>query len=90
MEQGVTAVATSPAPSRAYCIPSAHPSPEKFPFEHRRREAQHACMRNLWNKCLELLAAWRAARARDELRDLSDRTLKDIGLTRSQIGSLFR
>ena len=47
-------------------------------------------MRNLWNKCLEWLAAWRAARARDELRNLSDRTLKDIGLTRSQIGSLFR
>ena len=47
-------------------------------------------MRMLWNKCLELLAAWRAERARDELRELSDRTLKDIGLTRSQIGSLFR
>ena len=47
-------------------------------------------MRNLWNKCLELLAAWRAARAHDELRNLSDRMLKDIGLTRSQIGSLFR
>jgi uncharacterized protein YjiS (DUF1127 family) len=47
-------------------------------------------MRMLWNKCLELLATWRAARARNELRNLSDRTLKDIGLTRSQIGSLFR
>ena len=48
-------------------------------------------MRTLWKKCLELLAAWQhAARARDELRSLSDRTLKDIGLTRSQIGSLFR
>jgi uncharacterized protein YjiS (DUF1127 family) len=47
-------------------------------------------MRILWNKCLEVFNAWRAARARDELRELSDRTLKDIGLTRSQIGSLFR
>ena len=47
-------------------------------------------MRNLWNKCLELLAAWRAARARDELRDLSDRTLKDIGIHRGDIPSLFR
>ena len=47
-------------------------------------------MRNLWDKCLELLRAWRAARAREDLRNLSDRTLKDIGLTRSQIGSLFR
>ncbi|HYI86463.1 MAG TPA: DUF1127 domain-containing protein [Burkholderiales bacterium] len=47
-------------------------------------------MRILWKKCLELVAAWRAVRARDELRNLSDRTLKDIGLTRSQIGSLFR
>lgn len=47
-------------------------------------------MQILWKKCLELLNAWRAARARDELRNLSDRTLKDIGLTRSQIGSRFR
>jgi uncharacterized protein YjiS (DUF1127 family) len=47
-------------------------------------------MRILWNKCLDLFNAWRAARARDELRNLSDHTLKDIGLTRSQIGSLFR
>jgi uncharacterized protein YjiS (DUF1127 family) len=47
-------------------------------------------MRILWKKCREYLAAWRAARARDELRHLSDRTLKDIGLTRGQIGSLFR
>ena len=34
--------------------------------------------------------AWRAARRRDELYELSDRTLKDIGLKRSEIGSLFR
>ena len=47
-------------------------------------------MRILWKKCLELFAAWRAARARDELRNLSDHTLKDIGVARSQIGSLFR
>lgn len=47
-------------------------------------------MRMLWKKCLELLAAWHAERARDDLRGLSDRTLKDIGLTRGQIHSLFR
>ena len=47
-------------------------------------------MRILWKKCREYFAAWRAARHRDELRELSDRTLKDIGLTRGQIGSLFR
>jgi uncharacterized protein YjiS (DUF1127 family) len=47
-------------------------------------------MRILWKKCREYFAAWRAARARDELRQLSDRTLKDIGLTRGQITSLFR
>ena len=34
--------------------------------------------------------AWVAARVRDELHDLSDRTLRDIGLSRSQIDSLFR
>ena len=38
----------------------------------------------------KLFRAWRDARARDELRQLSDRTLKDIGLTRGQITSLFR
>lgn len=47
-------------------------------------------MRILWKKCLELVAAWRAARAHEGLHELSDRTLKDIGLTRSQIGSRFR
>ena len=47
-------------------------------------------MRILWKKCRAYFAAWRAARARDELYQLSDRTLKDIGLTRGQIGSLFR
>ena len=34
--------------------------------------------------------AWAAARSREELRALSDRTLKDIGLSRAQIDSLFR
>ena len=47
-------------------------------------------MRMLWTKCLALLAAWRAARACEELHELSDRTLKDIGLTRAQIRSRFR
>ncbi|HTG98495.1 MAG TPA: DUF1127 domain-containing protein [Burkholderiales bacterium] len=39
---------------------------------------------------LELFRRWRAAHARDQLRELSDRTLKDIGLTRGEINSLFR
>ena len=34
--------------------------------------------------------AWKAARARSELRALSDRTLKDIGLSRAQIETLYR
>jgi uncharacterized protein YjiS (DUF1127 family) len=34
--------------------------------------------------------AWSAARSRGELYALSDRTLKDIGLNRAQIDSLFR
>jgi uncharacterized protein YjiS (DUF1127 family) len=37
-----------------------------------------------------LQAAWRAARSRDELHRLSDRTLRDIGLTRVEIDSLYR
>jgi uncharacterized protein YjiS (DUF1127 family) len=39
---------------------------------------------------LELFRKWRAAQARNQLRELSDRTLKDIGISRSQIDSLFR
>jgi uncharacterized protein YjiS (DUF1127 family) len=35
-------------------------------------------------------AAWAAARMRKELHALSDRTLKDIGLSRGQIDELFR
>jgi uncharacterized protein YjiS (DUF1127 family) len=34
--------------------------------------------------------AWVTARARRELHELSDRTLKDIGLSRGQIDQLFR
>lgn len=39
---------------------------------------------------IRFFKAWRAARHRNELNELSDRTLKDIGLKRSEIGSLFR
>jgi len=39
---------------------------------------------------VELFRRWRAAQARNQLRELSDRTLKDIGLTRGEINSLFR
>jgi uncharacterized protein YjiS (DUF1127 family) len=34
--------------------------------------------------------SWAAARNRSELRALSDRTLRDIGLERGEIDSLFR
>jgi uncharacterized protein YjiS (DUF1127 family) len=39
---------------------------------------------------IRIYQAWRAARARSELHALSDRTLKDIGLSRAQIEQLFR
>jgi uncharacterized protein YjiS (DUF1127 family) len=38
----------------------------------------------------KVLTAWRAARSRDELYRLSDRTLRDIGLNRAEIDSLYR
>jgi uncharacterized protein YjiS (DUF1127 family) len=47
-------------------------------------------MQSLWNHLLKLLRAWQAERARRELLELSDRTLKDIGIHRGDIPSLFR
>jgi uncharacterized protein YjiS (DUF1127 family) len=47
-------------------------------------------LRTLWKSWLGLLRGWKAARERSELRALSDRTLKDIGLSRGQIEQLFR
>lgn len=44
-----------------------------------------------WMRFLLLLwRSWAAARTRSELRMLSDRTLRDIGLERGQIDRLFR
>jgi uncharacterized protein YjiS (DUF1127 family) len=39
---------------------------------------------------LRIFRTWREARLRSELHALSDRTLKDIGVTRAEIDSLFR
>jgi len=59
-----------------------------------RGEALSALVRSaaraLWNGGLRLWRAWAVARTRAQLYALSDRTLKDIGLHRSQIDSLFR
>jgi len=48
----------------------------------------------VWRGASKLITAFAAyqqrARARDELRRLSDRSLKDIGLERSEIERLFR
>ena len=53
-------------------------------------ETALAALRALWRGWLNIHAAWNAERARNELRALSDRTLKDIGLQRSEIDSLYR
>ena len=64
--------------------------PEEFPFERRRREAQHALHANPLEEVPSCSPPGVPRARAHELRELSDRTLKDIGLTRSQIGSLFR
>lgn len=55
-----------------------------------RLELIAAALYALWRGAAELQRAWAAARARRELHDLSDRTLKDIGLSRAEIDALFR
>jgi uncharacterized protein YjiS (DUF1127 family) len=49
-----------------------------------------AIVRAMISLVKRLFAAWAAARARAELYALSDRTLKDIGLSRAQVDSLYR
>ncbi|MGH8723101.1 MAG: DUF1127 domain-containing protein [Burkholderiales bacterium] len=46
--------------------------------------------RALWNGGRKLQRAWMTLRTRAELHALSDRTLRDIGLSRTQIDSLYR
>jgi uncharacterized protein YjiS (DUF1127 family) len=59
-----------------------------------RGEAVSALVRSgaraLWNGGLRLRRAWASLRTRSELHALSDRTLRDIGLSRTQIDSMFR
>ena len=50
----------------------------------------YASLRALFDLVVKLRRAWAVARVRRELHDLSDRTLKDIGLSRAQIDALFR
>ena len=66
---------------------AAHASDAPNPFE--RAGPGRACsppMRFL----LFIWRSWAAARTRSELRMLSDRALRDIGLERGQIDRLFR
>ena len=59
-----------------------------------RGEAVSALVRSgaraLWSGGLRLRRAWASLRTRSELHALSDRTLRDIGLSRNQIDSMFR
>jgi uncharacterized protein YjiS (DUF1127 family) len=67
-------------------MPAAHVQDARIPFEPPAGGRQAAGMR-LVRLILDRLAA---ARTRSELRALSDRALRDIGLERRQIDSLFR
>ena len=49
-----------------------------------------APLRALWAQGRELRRAWRSAHTRVQLHALSDRTLRDIGLSRGDIDSLVR
>lgn len=46
--------------------------------------------RALWNQGRKLQRAWATERTRAQLHALNDRTLRDIGLSRSEIDSLIR
>ena len=49
-----------------------------------------AAARGAWNVLVRIADAHRKEMMRRELERLSDRMLKDIGLSRSQINGLFR
>jgi uncharacterized protein YjiS (DUF1127 family) len=55
-----------------------------------RPEENEMTLTPLWKYWLKIQRASGAARARRELYALNDRLLKDIGLRRSDIDSLFR
>ena len=67
-------------------MPGAHAPDAGIPFERPRAARHPAVMRFL----LLLWRALQAERTRAELRALSDRALRDIGLERGQIDRLFR
>ena len=68
------------------CMPAAHAGDAPIAFE-RPAGGRHAARMRL---LLFIFRAWAAARTRTELRALSDHALRDIGLERRQIDSLFR
>lgn len=71
-------------------IPGTHGLRADFPFEGSRAWRQSDAVQRALRIFSALWRWWAAARTRNELHQLSDHALRDIGLRRNDIDSLYR